>query len=72
MHNEKLHDWYSSSDVINTLQWRKIRQAEHVAYMGTTEMCSGVWQEDLKERERLEKAEPWCEADIKISGKEVD
>jgi hypothetical protein len=39
--------------------------------MGTTEICSGFWQEKLKERGRLEKAEPRCEANIKISIKEV-
>lgn len=43
--------------------------------MRTTEICSGLrsgfWQENLKERGRLEKAEPRCEAYIKISFKEV-
>jgi hypothetical protein len=35
-------------------------------------LCSGFWQEKLKERGRLEKAKPRCEANIKISVKEVE
>jgi hypothetical protein len=34
LHNEKLHDLYSSPSIIRIINLRRIRWAEHVAGMG--------------------------------------
>jgi hypothetical protein len=34
MHNEKLHNWYSSPNIITQIKSRRVRWAGHVARMG--------------------------------------
>jgi hypothetical protein len=34
LHNEELHDLYSSPSIIRIMKWRRIRWAGHVAQMG--------------------------------------
>jgi hypothetical protein len=37
LHNEELHDLYSSPSIIRIMKWRKMRWAGHVARMGEKE-----------------------------------
>jgi hypothetical protein len=41
LHNEKLHNLYSSPNVIRIIKWRRMRWAGHVARMG--EKVIGYW-----------------------------
>jgi hypothetical protein len=41
LHNEELHDLYSSPSIIRTIKSRKMRWAGHVARMGGTKMHIG-------------------------------
>jgi hypothetical protein len=43
LHNEELHDLYSSPSIIRIIQSRRMRWAEHVARMGKREMCIAFW-----------------------------
>jgi len=45
---------YSSSNIILNVKSRKMRWAGHVTHMGRTEMRSGLWWGNLKERNNLE------------------
>ena len=38
LHNEDLHDMYSSTNLIRVIKWRKMRWAGHVARVGRVEM----------------------------------
>jgi hypothetical protein len=39
LHNEELHDLYSSPNVIRMVKARRVRWARHVARMGEEEVC---------------------------------
>jgi hypothetical protein len=41
LHNEKLHDLYSSPNIVRVIKSTKIRWAAHVARMGRGEACIG-------------------------------
>jgi hypothetical protein len=49
-HNEELNDFYSSSNVVWVIKWRRIRWARHVARMDGGEACTVFWWENLRER----------------------
>jgi hypothetical protein len=36
VHNEELHNWYSSQNIIRVIKWRIIQWMEDVARMGDT------------------------------------
>jgi hypothetical protein len=56
MHNEELHNLYSSPDIIRQVKSRRMRWAEHVARMGEErrEKCTRFWRESPKKRDHLE------------------
>jgi hypothetical protein len=54
LHNEKLHELHSSSSIIRMIMSRKLRWAEHVAWMGRREMHVVYWWESQKERDHWE------------------
>jgi hypothetical protein len=41
LHNEELHDLYSSPNIVRVIKSRRMRWAGHVARMG--EVCTGIW-----------------------------
>jgi hypothetical protein len=51
LHNEKLHNLYSSPNIIRMIKSRQLRWAGHVARMGRRGMYNGYWWESQKERD---------------------
>jgi hypothetical protein len=54
LHNEELHNSYSSPDIIRTIKLRTMGWAGHVARMGTRGMHVGYWWESRKEGDHWE------------------
>jgi hypothetical protein len=54
LHNEELHDLYSSPSIIRIVKSRRMRWAGHVARMGKREMRLGYWWESQGERGHYE------------------
>jgi hypothetical protein len=50
LHNEELHNLYSSSSIMGMFKSRRIRLAGHVATMGRSGMHIGYGWESQKER----------------------
>jgi hypothetical protein len=51
LHNEELHNLYSSPSIIKIIKSRKMRWAVHVARMGVRVMHKGYWWQSQKERD---------------------
>jgi hypothetical protein len=51
LHNEDLHNLYSSPNIFRLMKSRRIRRAGHVAKMGRRGMHIGYWCESQKERD---------------------
>jgi hypothetical protein len=54
LHNEELHNLYSSPSIIRMIKSRRMRWAEHVARMERKGMYIGYWWESQKERDHYE------------------
>jgi hypothetical protein len=54
LHNEELHNLYSSPHKIRMIKSRRMRWAGHVARMGRRGMHTGYWWESQKERDHYE------------------
>jgi hypothetical protein len=50
LHNEELHNLYSSASIIRMIKSRRMRWAGHVAQMGRRGIRIGYWWESQKER----------------------
>jgi hypothetical protein len=49
--NEELHDLYCSPTIVWVIKSRIIRLEGHVAPMERRKVCTGLWWENLRERE---------------------
>jgi hypothetical protein len=49
LHNEELHDLYSSRNIVRVIKSRRMRWVGHVARMGSREACIGFWWENRRE-----------------------
>jgi hypothetical protein len=54
VHNEELHNLYSSPSIIRMIKSRRMRWAGHVARMGRRGMHIGYWRKCQKERDHWE------------------
>jgi hypothetical protein len=54
LHNDELHNLYSSLNIVRVLKSRRMRWARHVARMGRGEVFTGFWLEDPKGRDHWE------------------
>jgi hypothetical protein len=54
LHNEELYDLYSSPNIIQVIKSRRLRWAWHVARMGRSQVHTGFWWGNLRERDHLE------------------
>jgi hypothetical protein len=50
LHNEELHDLYSSPSIVRIMKLGRMRLAGHVARMGRRGTCIGCWWESQRER----------------------
>jgi hypothetical protein len=51
LHNEDLHDLYTSPNIVRVIKSRRMRWAVHVARIGEGRGIAGLWWGNLKERE---------------------
>jgi hypothetical protein len=51
LHNEELHDLYSSPTIVRVIKSRIMRLAGRVARMGSGEACTAFWWGNLRERD---------------------
>jgi hypothetical protein len=54
LHNEELHNLYSSPSIIRMIKSRRVRRTEHIARMGVRGMHIGFWPESQKEGDHYE------------------
>jgi hypothetical protein len=54
LHNDELCDLHFSPSIIRVMRLKRMRWVGHVACMGSSEIYTGFWSGNLKERDRLE------------------
>jgi hypothetical protein len=53
LHNEELHDLYSSPNIVLMIKSRRMRWVGHVARLGRKEACIGFWWRNMWGRDHL-------------------
>jgi hypothetical protein len=71
LHNEELHDLYSSPTIVRVIKSRRMRCAGHVARMGRGEACTGFWWEKPEVKRPLGRPSCRWEDNIKMDLQEV-
>jgi hypothetical protein len=61
LHNDELHNLYSSPNIVRVIKSRRLRWARHVARMGRGEVLTGFWLGGPKARDHCE--------DLGVSGR---
>jgi hypothetical protein len=69
LHNEDLHNLYSSSSTIRMIKSRRIRWSRHVARMARREMHIGYWWKSQKRP--LGRPRRMCMGNIKMVLREI-
>jgi hypothetical protein len=54
LHNEELHNFYLSQNIITVIRSRRMRWAGHVAWMGEMRNAYSILMENLKEKDYSE------------------
>jgi hypothetical protein len=49
LHNEELHDLYSSPNIVWVIKSKRMRWAGNVARMGRKDTCIGFWWGNMRE-----------------------
>jgi len=53
LHNEELHDLYSSRNILRLIKSRRMRWAGHVARLGKGEAYTGFWGGNVRKKDHL-------------------
>jgi hypothetical protein len=53
IHNENIHDLYTSPDIFRAMKSKRMRWDGNVARMGIGEVYTGFWWGNLRERDHL-------------------
>jgi hypothetical protein len=72
LHNEELHNLYSSPSIIRLIKSRRMRWAGHVARMGRRGMHIGYWWEIQKERDHWEHQDVSGVDNVKMDLREIE
>jgi hypothetical protein len=72
LHNEELHDLYSSPNIVRVIKSRRIGLAEHVARMGLREACIGFWWGKREEKKPLGRPRRRWKCNIRMDLQEVE
>jgi hypothetical protein len=71
LHNEELHNLYSSPGIIRMIKSRRMRWAGHVARMGETRNAYRILVEKPEERKTLGRTRRRCMDNIKMDLGEI-
>jgi hypothetical protein len=71
LHNEDLHDLYSSPTIVRVIKSRRMRWAGHVARMGEGDACTEFWWGNTEGKRPLGRPRRRWEDHIKIDLQEV-
>jgi hypothetical protein len=71
LHNEELHNLYSSPSIIKIIKSKGVRWAEYVARMGGKEDCNRILVGKLEEKRPLGRPRRRCDDNIKMDFREI-
>jgi hypothetical protein len=54
LHDDELHDLYSSPTTVQVIKSRRVRWVGHAAHMQRGEVYTGLWWENMMERDHWE------------------
>jgi hypothetical protein len=72
LHNEELHNLYSSPRIITTIKSRRVKWAGHVARMGEKRNAYRIWWEIPEGKRPLGRPRHGWEDNIKVDLREIE